>query len=156
MLLDPIFVWLVLGILFLIGDKLSGKYGFIYASYSAFFIAACVLLGIMSPGNALPNIISQVLMFFITAVVFWYLFREDPSKVNKEDKEVYKEVIGQVVEVADDGLNSISGGEVKWKDKLYPARLGGDVDGGTLDAGTKVLVQEVVSDTFIVILRKEE
>ena len=150
----PAIVWLVIGGLLLALNKVIEKYNLVYAATAALTIGIFIVIGIMGGDGSEPYIIAQIIFFFMATVLWWYLFREPVDKQTDEEKKFYKEIVGKIVEVNEGGINSISGGEVKYQGKTLTAKLADNVDAETIETGTKMVVQEVIGKTLIVTTKK--
>lgn len=161
MLTNPIFIWLLVGAIFLVADKFVTRFNLMYAAYAAFTIAAFLVIGIMRMPDPelLPYyhyfVIAQILCFIITIFAWKFIFRDTTQKSNlsSEEKEFYKSIVDKTVEVGVNGINSVSGGEVMFAGKTLKARIAKDVDSDSVEAGTKMLVREVDGDTLIVVTK---
>ncbi len=152
----PAIVWLVIGGLLLALNKMIKKYNLVYAASAALTIGLFVIMGIMGGDGSEPYIIAQIIFFFMATVMWWYLFREKTDKISDKDKEILKEIVGKTVEIGEGGINSISGGEVKYQGRVLNAKLADNVDSETVEAGTKMLVQEVAGKTIIVTTKNKQ
>jgi len=155
-MLSPAIVWFIIGIAFLGLSKVVTKVNFTYTAYAALFVGVCVAVGIMGRSEyPAANLVAQIIVFFIAIPTIWYLLRERPEeKMNEEKKEYYKSIIGRVAEVAEGGLNSVSGGEVILDGSFRDAKLHSTAGVDSVDAGTKMLIKEVQGDTLIVTVKK--
>lgn len=150
--------WLLLGGILLGLNKVIEKYNLVYAAAAALTIGVFVITGIMGSNapeySAEAQLVAQVIFFFMATTLWWYIFREKVVKQTDKEKDFAKEIIGKTVEVADGGINSISGGNVKWNGKILPAKLGDDVEFDTIDAGAKMQVHGVIGNTLILTNQK--
>ncbi len=150
----PAIVWLLIGGALLALNKVIEKYNLAYAAAAAITIGIFIIMGIMGGDGSEPFIIAQIIFFFIATTVWWYIFREKTIKQTDKEKEFAKAIIGKTVEVGEGGINSISGGNVKWNGRVLPAKLADNVDADTIDAGTKMQVQEIIGNTLIITDKK--
>lgn len=150
----PAIIWLVFGGLLLAVNKVLEKYNLVYAASAALTIGLFIIMGIMGGDGSEPYIIAQIIFFFMATWLWWYLFREKSDDLSEKEKEFYKEIVGKTVEVAEGGINSISGGEVKCEGKTLAAKLAENVDSETIEAGTKMTVQAVVGKVLVITTKK--
>lgn len=159
-MINPIIIWLVLGAAFFAADKFTTKYNLIYASYSAFTIAAFLVTGIMRlpEGEAEQYynyfLLAEVFCFIIGIFAWRYALRDPDAKLmSPEEKEFYGSLKDKTVEVAMGGLNSISDGEVVFAGKTLKARLAPNSSSESVEAGTKMLVKEVDGKVLVVTVK---
>ena len=150
--------WLLLGGILLGLNKVIEKYNLVYAAAAALTIGVFVITGIMGSNapeyTAEAQLVAQVIFFFIATTLWWYIFREKIVKQTDKEKEFAKEITGKTVEVSEGGINSISGGNVKWNGRTLAAKLSDNVEADTIDAGTKMQVQEVIGNILIITDKK--
>lgn len=161
MLTNPLVIWLVVGVIFLVADKFINRFNLLYAAYAAFTIAAFLMIGIMRmpDPDIMPYyhyfVVAQIICFIITIFAWKFIFRDTTQKSNlsTEEKEFYKSIVDKTVEVGVNGINSVSGGEVIFAGKTLKAKLAKDIDSDSVEAGAKMLVREVDGDTLIVVAK---
>ncbi len=157
-MISPIIVWLLIGAAFFAADKFTTRYNLIYASYSAFTIAAFLVTGIMrTPEGEFQEyysffIIAEAFCFLVGIYAWKYAFRDVDKNagMSTEEKAFYQSLKDKTVEVAAGGINSITGGEVVSAGKTLKARLAPYSSSESIEAGTKVLVKEVDGKVLIV------
>ncbi len=160
----PVLAWLAIGGVLFVVDKMQRKYNLTYAAYAAFTVAVFILLGVMRPPSAdvegvyIYFVVGQVIFFFV-AIVSWRIAlrgAKPKSKLSSEERDFCLASIGKTVEVAEGGLNSVTGGDVKVNGRILHARLSSDVEAESIDAGTKMMVTDVVDDDLVVKIKEQE
>ncbi|MEQ1789294.1 MAG: NfeD family protein [Rickettsiales bacterium] len=172
MLANPIFIWLVIGVILFISDNFISRYDLKKAYYAAFVVAGLLLMGVMREPNELIASISEpsntdisaVYLYFIIGQIVIYLgafaavsfvLRDaTPKSTLGKSKEFYDSIIGKTVEVAENGINSISGGKIILDGEIFQAKLPRNYEEDSIEAGTKMLVKEIIGDTFVVTVKE--
>ena len=146
----PAIIWLVFGGLLLAVNKVVEKYNLVYAASAAFTIGLFVIMGIMGGDGSEPYIIAQIIFFFMATLLWWYLFREKNDNLTDKEKDFYKEIVGKIVEVGENGINSISGGEVKFQGKVLTAKLADNVDDETIEFIHFIWISIILLGSYLV------
>jgi hypothetical protein len=146
-----IIIWLVVGAVFFALDRWKNGIGLNYASYSGFTLAVFLTIGVMHNSEELPYIIGHIIFFFAATAMWWVILRDKEKKgKHGQGKDFEQKIIGQVAQAGSDGINAISGGEIIWSGQTFKARLAKNLSVEIIEAGSPVLVKEVVGDTIIV------
>ncbi len=156
MLTNPIFLWLLVGIIFIAANNFVKRYNLMYAAYAAFTICFFLVVGVMRMPDPviLPYyeyfVYAQILCFLLAILGWRYVFRHaNPGSKLGRTKEFYDEIMGKTAIVGKGGINAISGGEVTINGEEFDAKLASSEE-GSVEAGSKVIIQDVVDDVLIV------
>ena len=137
------FVWLLIGIFFLILELVTT------ALVSIWFVAAAVLVAIES--LFIKSVAIQVMTFLVLSLIFLVVFKKIYNKRIKKDKDDVKaeeNMIGKVAVTAEE--TNADGGRVLAGDVYWRAVT---KDGSTIEADSKVVIAGV-EDTTLIIERK--
>ena len=137
------FVWLLIGIFFLILELVTT------ALVSIWFVAAAVLVAIES--LFIDSVAIQVMTFLVLSLIFLVVFKKIYNKRIKKDKDDVKaeeNMIGKVAVTAEE--TNADGGRVLAGDVYWRAVT---KDGSTIEADSKVVIAGV-EDTTLIIERK--
>lgn len=158
---NPIILWSLVGIIFLIADRMQTKYNLENATYAAFTIAALLLMGVIRmPDPSIQEfyhwfVVGHVIIFFFAIGAFAFIFRDTtPKSTLKKSKEFFDSVIGKTAVAGKDGINSVSGGEIILDGETFQAKLPRDSEEDNVESGTKMTVKEIKGDVFIVTVKK--
>ncbi|MCR4594865.1 MAG: NfeD family protein [Clostridiales bacterium] len=137
------FVWLLIGIFFLILELVTT------ALVSIWFVAAAVLVAIES--LFIDSVAIQVMTFLVLSLIFLVVFKKIYNKRIKKEKDDVKaeeNMIGKVAVTAEE--TNADGGRVLAGDVYWRAVT---KDGSTIEADSKVVITGV-EDTTLIIERK--
>ncbi len=150
--------WIIVGGLFLAANNSVKRYNLTYAAYSAFTMAFFLITGIfrLPDDFILPYyqyfVIGQVFCFLIGIYAWKFMLRDVEQKDSLgRGEEFYKQILGRVVVVGKEGINSIGGGEVIVDGEAFKAKISPESAETIIDGGTKVVVREVKNGTLLII-----
>lgn len=158
---NPIVLWSLVGVIFFILDRVQTKYNLTNATYASFTVAVLLLMGVMrTPDPSIKEfylwfVVGHIIVFFFAIGAFAFILRDTTPKTTiKKDKEFFESIVGKTAEAGKDGINSVSGGEIILGGEIFKAKLPRDSEEDNVDAGTKMLIKEIVGDIFIVTVKK--
>lgn len=140
-------IWLVAGVILLIGEMIIPAVGMLFAGLGALTVGMLLNFNIIS----LEDTLLQTLVFAV-ATVLWTLLLWKPIQRLKlgKNKTPYHNIIGETAIVGEKGLHKVYGGEVLWSGAIMKAKLAEHSDIENLESGKHVIVKEITGNTLIV------
>ena len=144
----PLILWLVFGVALLIAEAVVAGFGFLFAGCGALTVGLLLNLGVISIDDSLV----QFVVFFATTALWALLLWKPVQKLkNSKNKTSYNNIIGQIVEVVNNGLSKDNYGEVLWSGTVMRAKLAHNSSVESVEIGAKMLVQDIIGNVLIIV-----